>query len=177
MTSESPRSPDSFPLWLALSAAAVIGAALFSATRAKPPVLFLLGFGAVIGLVLRFLATSLSVARNWRTIVLAALLAGCGAILSFVPSYRREATLWDAARSEQPSDPLAAALLRQAAQDDPAGGVPPFTIQTYLSRRYPTWLSPWPEVLFSAEWLGCVLVTGLCVGLQPFAGRPSETEL
>jgi hypothetical protein len=163
MPSEPPRSSDSFSIWLLISAAAVIVGALFSASRTKPPVIFLPAFGAVMGLVMRGAATSLAVERNRRVVAVAMLLVGCGAILCFVPSYRREALQWNAVRLEQPDNPLAAAII---ASSPP----PPFSVGQYLSQRFPEWPSPWPTVFFGAEWVGCMIIAGLCVGVRRSRG-------
>jgi hypothetical protein len=115
---------------------------------------------------LRLCAETLSVARNARVVWLTMLLAGCGAILSFVPSYRRAAAEWNAQRAIAPRDPLGAAILQQMGKDHPETvAVPKYSAGKYLSQRYYHWPSPWPAVAFGAEWIGCVLVAGACVGV------------
>jgi hypothetical protein len=170
MSSEPSRPSDPFSVWLLIAAAAVIVGALFSSSRARPPIIFLPAFGAAMGLILRWAATSLGVERNRRVIALAMLLVGCGAILSFLPSYRREALQWNAVRLEQPDNPLAAAII---ASSPP----PPFSVGEYLSRRYPDWPFPWPEVLFGAEWLVCIVIAGLCVGVHRSRERPAASPV
>lgn len=166
MSSAPSRSSDSFSLWLLISAVAVIAGALFSASRTKPPMIFLPAFGAAMGLLLRLAAAWLGVERNRRMVMAAMLLIGCGAIGSFVPSYRR------AVQSNQPPNALAAAILAQAAKENPEAATPPFTVHTYLSQRFFNLASPWPELQFGAEWLVSVVIAGLCVGI----GQGRERE-
>ncbi len=172
MSSTTPKTTDAFRVWLIGSSVLVIAAALFSASRAKPPGIFLLGFGAAIGVMLRICAETLPVIRNSRVIGLTMLLAGCGALLSFVPSYRRAAAEWNTQRVMAPADPMGAAILKQMEQHHPeALAVPPYNIAKYLSQRYFHWPPPWPAVVFGAEWIGCVLLAGACVGFGQAARK------
>lgn len=172
MSPDPIRSSDRFAWWLAAGTGLAIMAALFSATREKPAVLFAAGFGLLMGLALRLLAQSLDVQNESRVPWCAGLIVACGFVLCFVPSYRRAAQEWNRVLSEQPSDPLAAALMKRAEQAAATPAVRPYSLHQYLQRRLPAFPSPWPAVLFCAEWIGCGLIAGGCVALKP---RPQRS--
>lgn len=167
MSLQASRSSDSFGVWLILSSALAVCAGLFAAARVKPPILFALGFGAVIGLTLRFLAAWLSVPLVRRTVAAAVILAAVGFGVSFSLGYRRAALDREQMRASlQGNAALAEALLQQF----PDKNLPallnikkPFGFQDYLSQRLPGWPSPWPEVIWGAEWTACILTAGLCL--------------
>ncbi len=165
---DQPRAESpSLTLWLAVSAGAILATALFAGSRAKPPWLFPAGYGFGMGIVLRLLVDLLQAPRNWRLIPMAAVLTGLGFLACFFPSYQRSAREWEHWRSTAPTDPLAVSLLNQlpAGERDIALTTPPYSVNLYLSQRFPGQEPPWPEFLFAAECVICMTIGALCVGL------------
>lgn len=163
MPSPPPLSIAGFGWWLVAGSGLVAAAALFSSSREKTLFLFAIGFGLVTGLALRLLATSFSVSADRRVPWLAGGIVACGFLLSFVPSYQRTAREWQRIVSEPPADPIAAAVLKSAAQNASGQEVPRYTISQYLQRRLPGWLPPWPIAIFGAEWMLCGAIAVLAV--------------
>lgn len=144
--------------------------ALFSASRAKPPVVFAAGLGLVLGVLLRILADWMSVPRTLRVFMSVALLAAAAFAVSFGLGYRRAALEWTKLHDVGPGNPLAAALLKSFPNSDPSELVAAqqrFTFSDYLYRRVPQWPSPWPESLWGAEWIACVAFAACSVSLRP----------
>jgi hypothetical protein len=165
--SDSPPPPtDAFRLWLLLAAVIAAAAGILAASRIKPPVLFAAGLGLVLGLALRFLAEGLAVPRTRRVVAATMVIAAAAFATSFGLSYWREARAWDRAHQVGPENPLAAALLNSFPDTDADGlaqAPQRFTFFDYLDRRLPQWAQPWPEVLFAAEAVACVVIAGMCV--------------
>lgn len=163
--------------WILISCGLVLATALFSSTREKPVFVFAAGFGVAIGMAMRLLADALNVQRNRQMVLNAGLLAAGGFAICFVASYSRAARAWDRMRSQSPSDPIAAALIKSAEQDAPAiapAVLEPYSWKIYLARRFPGRSAPWPVAAFGAEWMLCVGVASLCVGVGKSAQRDAE---
>jgi hypothetical protein len=149
-----------------LGIAAGAAMAVFAASRTKPPVIFAAGLGLALGVLLRFLADWMSVPRSRRAVLSVALISAAAFAASFGLGYRRAAIEWGQLHDAGPDNPLAAALLKSfpdADASDLVAGRQRFTVSDYLSRRLPSWPSPWPEVLCGAEWVLCIVIGGLCV--------------
>lgn len=173
MSNAESRPADAFGLWLLLAGLSSAGVTVFASSRTKPPVIFALGLGIVLGLLWRIIAQMLQVQRTRRVVGAAILLMLIAFAVCFGLGYRRAAMEWKQLHSAGVNDPLAQMLLEKFPKSDPSAILTAqerFTFADYLSRRLPNWSSPWPEVLFGAEWLGCVVVAGMCVGLQTRQG-------
>lgn len=174
MSASSPSSTEGFAWWFVSGSGLVVAAALFSSTREKPPVLFAIGLGLAAGLGLRLLATSFRANRDRRVPWQTGLIVACGFVLSFVPSYQRAARQWNAAVTRMPSDPIAAALLKSAAENQLADEVPRYSISQYLQQRFRNWSPPWPVVMFCAELVSCSLLAGGVAAWHPRRANPAE---
>lgn len=174
MSAASPSSKDGFAWWFVSGSGLVIAATLFSSTREKPPFLFAIGLGVAAGLGLRLLATSFRANQERHVPWLTGLIVACGFVLSFVPSYQRAARQWNAAVTRMPSDPIAAALLKSAADNQSADEAPRYSISQYLQQRFGDWSPPWPVVMFCAELVSCSLLAGGMVAWQPRRGISAD---
>lgn len=169
MSSVESRPANSFGIWLIVSVVAVLGVAQFSAIREKPPVIFAAGFGLVAGLLLRTLAGLLSVKLTRWVTICAVLLAALGFAASFSVGYLSMSVQWKQLHPAGSENPLAATLLKSFPDSDPQAILAAqqrFTFLDYLSYRVPDWPSPWPEALCGAEWLLCIVIAALCVGIR-----------
>lgn len=167
-SAEPPVATSPGVAWLVLGLIVMAGLSLVAA-QAPPRIrligLFSIGFGLLVGWLLRLIADMQVAQPSHRAIGIAAcVLTGCGLVAVTWQNYRREA----ASFSADPQQVLAARMMEEMQAQSKegitttAGVVTKVTFQSYLVQRIRQlghWSSPWPEAVWCAELVAGMLAS------------------